>query len=296
MLKISGLSKKINTSSVLNDIFLTVKEGEIFGLLGPNGSGKTTLIKCIVGLIRPDSGSIQLNGLHISTSFEKAISSIGAIVENPEFYEYMTGRDHLKMAAAFYPAADSDRMKEVIELVNLGKAIDDRVSTYSLGMKQRLGIAGAVLHKPKLLILDEPQNGLDPAGMIELRTYIKLLQKNEGTTIICTSHLLNEMEDLCDRVAILKSGSVIHIHQLKQEGSSRIFIKAEPFNKARKLLSTHFSTIQKENGLYIAANAERIPEITRLLVANSLEVYSIYPVKKSLEEAFLEVTEGRVGE
>lgn len=204
ILHIEGLDKKIGSKQILKQISMDVRQGEIIGLLGPNGSGKTTLIRIIVGLLKQNSGSVAINGFKHDTEFEQAMEAVGAIVENPEFYPYLSGWENLKHFANMHKKITDERLDEVVERVGLTSAIDDKVKTYSLGMRQRLGIAQAILHRPKLLILDEPTNGLDPAGMKDFRDHIKELAEEEGTAVLFATHLLREVEDLCDRVIIIQ--------------------------------------------------------------------------------------------
>ncbi len=184
ILHIEGLDKTIGKKHILKNISMDVRQGEIIGLLGPNGSGKTTLIRIIVGLLKKNSGTITINGFQHDADFEKALESVGAIVENPEFYPYLTGWENLKHFANMHKNIKEDRFQEVIERVGLTNAVHDKVKTYSLGMRQRLGIAQAILHRPNLLILDEPTNGLDPGGMKDFRDHLKELAELEGTSIL----------------------------------------------------------------------------------------------------------------
>lgn len=208
ILHIEGLDKTIGKKHILKNISMDVRQGEIIGLLGPNGSGKTTLIRIIVGLLKKNSGTITINGFQHDADFEKALESVGAIVENPEFYPYLTGWENLKHFANMHKNIKEDRLQEVIERVGLTNAVHDKVKTYSLGMRQRLGIAQAILHRPNLLILDEPTNGLDPGGMKDFRDHLKELAELEGTSILFATHLLREVEDLCDRVIIIQKGEI----------------------------------------------------------------------------------------
>lgn len=208
VLKIQNLSKKIKGSFIVNDINFDLKDGDIFGFLGPNGAGKSTTIKMILGLVKPSSGNVWINGFSILEDKEKALMNIGAMVESPSFYGYMSGYDNLKLYANLYKLSNS-RIDEVLELVNLNNDKNKKVRHYSLGMKQRLGIARAFLNDPKLVILDEPTNGLDPVGIIEIRNLIKKLAKDNNVTFLICSHILSEMQSICNKVAIINKGSVL---------------------------------------------------------------------------------------
>lgn len=218
VVKLENVHKKIGGNEIIRGLSFEVKEGEVYGFLGPNGSGKTTTIRMMTGLIAMTEGDITVCGYSIRTNREKALEQIGAIVENPELYEYMTGMQNLKHFAnmAVKPIS-KERIAEIVKLVDLEKAIDKKVKTYSLGMKQRLGIAQALLHNPKILILDEPTNGLDPAGIRQIRDYLRRLAKEEGIAVIVSSHLLSEIELMCDRVVIIKDGQFVQAYNLHEK-------------------------------------------------------------------------------
>lgn len=235
ILSVKNLTKSIGRKHLLHQISLDVYEGEIFGILGPNGSGKTTLIRSVLGLVHIDSGEVIINQLSMNRQFEKAISNIGAIVENPEFYPFMSGYQNLTHYANMHDGVTDERIDEVIDLVNLKEAIYDKVETYSLGMRQRLGIAQAVLHKPKLLILDEPTNGLDPAGIRELRTYLKDLCEKEKVSVMIASHLLKEVEDLCSRAAIIRDGRILAVNEIRKQNEEMIEVRFEVTESERAL-------------------------------------------------------------
>lgn len=199
ILEIKNVSKKIGKKQILKDITLEVKQGEIFGFVGPNGAGKTTLIKTMLGLYKQDSGSITINGFNIKTEFEKAMENIGAIIENPEMYDYLSGKDNLKIYKMIGNVSD-EALEEIIKTVKLENRINNKVKTYSLGMRQRLGLAQALISNPKLLILDEPTNGLDPIGIKELRELLKKISKEKNISVFVSSHILSEIELMCDRI------------------------------------------------------------------------------------------------
>ena len=220
VLKVENLNKHFSRRQILHDISFETYAGEVFGFLGPNGAGKTTTIKIAVGLLSLDEGDIKINGISIKKDFEGAIAQVGGIVENPELYKYMSGMQNLKQYARMRTGIDQKRIDEVIELVGLKNRINDRVGKYSLGMRQRLGVAQALLHRPKLLVLDEPTNGLDPAGIKGLRDILKDLAHKEQISVLVSSHLMSEMELMCDRVGIIMNGKLVDVKSVKELISS----------------------------------------------------------------------------
>lgn len=218
----TNLSKKIKNKILVENVSLNVSEGEILGLLGPNGAGKSTTIKMILGLVKPNTGDVSINGFDIKKNRVEGIQMVGAMVEHPSFYEYMSGYKNLKLYANIYGLSD-DRVVELLKMMDLFEDKDKKVKEYSLGMKQRLGIARAFLNNPKIVILDEPTNGLDPVGVIEIRNLIKKLAKEENITFLISSHILGEMENLCNSVAIINKGKIIvkgSLSQLLEESES----------------------------------------------------------------------------
>lgn len=209
VLKVRGLSKYFGRKKIVDGIDLDVYAGEVLGFLGPNGAGKTTAIKTVLGFLAADGGSIIIDGCDVKKNYERAMACVGGIVENPDMYKQFSGMMNLKMYARTHDNIDSARIHEVVRLVGLENRINDKVKKYSLGMKQRLGLAQAILHRPKLLILDEPTNGLDPAGIRELRDILKRLAHEEGAAVLVSSHQLAEMQLMCDRVAIISKGRIL---------------------------------------------------------------------------------------
>lgn len=200
VLEVKGLKKRLGKREIIKGINFSVKDGEIFGFLGPNGAGKTTTIRMLVGLIAPNEGEIKICGKDVQKEKEEALKNVGAVVENPELYKYLSGRENL-MQIARIRKVSKEEVEELIELVGLKDRIDDKVKKYSLGMKQRLGLAAALIGEPKLLILDEPTNGLDPSGIIDFREVVKKAAKEKGMAVFISSHILSEVQNLCDRVA-----------------------------------------------------------------------------------------------
>ena len=208
ILKCENLKKIIKNKTLVENISFSANKGDIIGLVGPNGAGKTTIIKLILGLIKLTEGKVLINGYDIQNDFVNAINKVGAIVENPDLYMYLSGYDNLKLTANNYRNITKERINEVIKIVGLEQRIKDKVSTYSLGMRQRLGIAQAIINKPELLILDEPTNGLDVEGIIEIRELIKELS-SKGIAILISSHNLTEIDNLCNRIIAIKNGKII---------------------------------------------------------------------------------------
>jgi len=209
ILDVKGLTKKFKNKEALNNITMNIEEGEIIGLIGPNGAGKTTFIKCITGLYKKNTGVVNICEIDIDKDFENAIKNIGVIVESPIMYEHLSGKKNLEVFSLMNDVKDKEYIKELINLVKLENRLKDKVKTYSLGMKQRLGIVESLLSKPKLLILDEPTNGLDPNGMIELRSLIKEINEKYKTTVLISSHNLPEVEHICTRVVMINNGEMV---------------------------------------------------------------------------------------
>lgn len=292
--RLQGITKKIGSKTLVSDLTLDIPPGQIFGFLGPNGAGKTTTIRMMVGLISISRGDILICGHSIKDHYEEAIANVGAIVENPEMYKFLTGYQNLRQYARMVPGVTKQRIDEVVELVGLGQRIDDKVKNYSLGMRQRLGVAQALLHRPKLLILDEPTNGLDPQGIRELRDYLRRLCQEEGTTVFVSSHLLSEMELMCDSVAIIQNGKLVDVKQLKRVGNATLPLGETLFevDDAEAALALIGRGVFKSGGLVLEAEREEIAELNAKLVANGIKVYGIKALARTLEDQFLEVTGG----
>ncbi|EDN8612148.1 ATP-binding cassette domain-containing protein [Listeria monocytogenes] len=293
-LQVTNLHKKIRKREIIKGISFEVMPGEVFGFLGPNGAGKTTTIRMIVGLIKPTSGTILIGGKDIRKNFTEAMRGLGSIVENPEFYTFLTGQENLAYFARMDSSIKKERIQEVTELVGLEKRINDRVSTYSLGMRQRLGIAQALLSNPKLLILDEPTNGLDPSGIHEMRDFIRALARNEGISVLVSSHLLSEIELLCDRVAIMTDGTIIKTDQVAHLLSSRAQLRwrVTPIEQAKAFLES-VTEVEVDGEYLMTAMNEESAEWNEQLVAKGIKVHEIDKRKPSLEDLFLELTGGQ---
>ena len=214
IVQLKDVTKKIGGKTLIDKVSFDVYGGEVFGFLGPNGAGKTTTIRMMVGLTKITDGDVIIEGKSIQKDFEDAVQHVGAIVENPEMYKFLSGYKNLVHFARMYKGISKEKIDEVVKLVGLEKRIHEKVKTYSLGMRQRLGIAQSLLHDPKVLILDEPTNGLDPAGIREIRAYIRRLAKERGMAVIVSSHLLSEMELMCDRVGIIQNGKLLDVQKM----------------------------------------------------------------------------------
>ena len=295
-------TKRIGSKNIVDDLSFDIPAGEVFGFLGPNGAGKTTTIRMMVGLIKISQGDILIKGQSITKDFNKAIRNVGAIVENPDLYKYLTGYRNLKHYARMVSGVTKARINEIVEIVGLKDRLHDKVKTYSLGMRQRLGIAQALLHSPSLLILDEPTNGLDPAGIHELRKYLKKLAHEEGVAVFVSSHLLSEMELMCDRVGVLQNGKLVSIQSIRdfihESGASRVCITVEPAQteQAKRLMAALNKTAlpgERPGQLLIQMNKDEIPTVNKHLMDAGIRVYSIQVQEQTLEDKFLEITEDK---
>ncbi|GAA0421074.1 MAG: ABC transporter ATP-binding protein [Bacillota bacterium] len=294
-MELIDVKRSIGNKEIIKGLSFSIYKGEVFGFIGPNGAGKTTTIRMMVGLMKLTDGDIHILGNSIKTNYKKAVREVGAIVENPEMYPFMSGWQNLMHYARMIPGVTKDRINEVINLVGLEKPIHDKVGKYSLGMRQRLGIAQALLHKPSVLILDEPTNGLDPAGIREIRQYIRKLAKEEDVAIIISSHLLSEIEQMCDRIGVIKNGELISIQDVGEQASvdnlTKIQVEVTPLEKAKNLLKEHYDieTIVMDNGLSFQGEKEKIPAIIKTFVENDCSIYQVSVTKGTLEDQFFEL-------
>lgn len=300
VLKLEGVTKSIKGKVLVDKISFEVYEGEVFGFLGPNGAGKTTTIRMLVGLIKPTKGTIEIAGYPVKTHFKEAMRQIGCIVENPELYGYLTGWENLNQFARMLGIKDDKKISEVVNLVKLTERIHEKVKTYSLGMKQRLGIAQALLGGPKLLILDEPTNGLDPAGIRELREFIHMLVKEQNISVFISSHLLSEIEMICDRVGIINKGKMVRVSTVKElvkEAAERVEWRVSPLQKALDLLkkdSTIQDIIVKDELILCRMSPLKINEVIQQFVAENVQVNGVKTMSETLEDLFMEMTGGEV--
>ena len=294
-MSVKQLRKVIGKKEIIKGIDFELKKGEVFGFLGPNGAGKTTTIRMLVGLIKPTSGTIQICGYNVATDFTNAMQHMGCIVENPELYPYLSGWENLKHFARMLKNTDDNRIQEVTQLVGLQERIHDRVKTYSLGMRQRLGIAQALLGRPKVLILDEPTNGLDPSGIRDMRQFIRFLAEEEGLSVLVSSHLLSEIQLMCDRVAIVSKGQIIHMETVENllTQKERLIWRVNPYKKGLEMLS-EMTDFVKEEGDTIITNyfEDQVGEWNRKLVTSGVTVLEMNRKLPTLEDLFLEMTGG----
>ena len=296
ILECKNLCKTFGKKQILHNVSFEIKKGDILGFIGPNGAGKTTTIKLILGLQSITSGKVLINGYDVEKEFTKAIEKVGAIVENPDMYMYMSGYDNLKLVANMYKGITTKRIDEVVKLVKLENRINDKVSKYSLGMRQRLGIAQAILHNPNLLILDEPTNGLDPEGIKEMRELLVELAKKEEMAILISSHNLAELDNFCNKICIIKNGEIIETNEItaiKKDIEHQQFIVEIDNTKDIKNLYSE-ATIINDKIFKISMKKENIPNLVVNLVNNNIKIYEIKEDEKSLEDAFFERTGGNV--
>ena len=294
VLEVKNLNKYFGKKRVLKNVSFSVDEGEILGFIGPNGAGKTTTIKLIVGLQTISDGQIFINGYDICEDFNKALERVGAIVESPDMYMYLSGKKNLEMAARMYKGISKDRINEVIKLVGLEARIKDKVSTYSLGMRQRLGIAASLLNKPNLLVLDEPTNGLDPEGIKELRGLLVDLAKKEKVAILISSHNLSELENFCTDVCIIKSGEIIEstsVKDVKKTEKTSYLVTLDNTEDVHKLLGEEDEVIDQQH-IRVYIDKKDVTEFIKKLIDNKYEIYEFKLETITLEDAFLKKAGG----
>jgi ABC-2 type transport system ATP-binding protein len=290
-----GLTKRYATGVLaVNNLDLQVRTGEVYGFLGPNGAGKTTTLRMLSGLLRPTSGTAIVAGAAPGST--ASLTQLGAMVETPAFYPYLSGRDNLRVMAR-YASVPKSRIEPVLEQVDMTDRARHKFKTYSTGMKQRLGVAAALLKEPQLLILDEPTSGLDPQGTVEMRELIKALRTG-GRTVLLSSHLLNEVELTCDRVGVIAKGSLVAegtVDELRaRSGGRALLVRATPADQARRLLESLLKPdqVQLRDGLFtLTVDPSQAAAINRRLVADGLDVSELRVAEQSLEEVFLQLTE-----
>lgn len=293
VVELKNLSKTIGKKKIIDDLNLSLYPGQITGFLGPNGAGKTTTIRMMVGLMKQSGGDVIIDGVSLRDNFEEGLSKVGVIVENPEMYKFMSGYKNLLHFSRMHKGITKERIDDVVRQVGLQNRIHEKVGTYSLGMRQRLGLAQALLHRPKFLILDEPTNGLDPAGIREFRNYLRRIAEKEGVSVFVSSHMLSEIELMCDRIAVIQNGKLIGIREMSDAEQSFYYIEATPKEQVQQLLVNEgFAITPLKEGHLVQAQQQQIPSIVQSLIAEGLQVYAVQPQRKTLEDEFLEMTGG----
>ncbi len=297
-MELVNVKKTIGKKEIIKGLSFTIHRGEIFGFIGPNGAGKTTTIRMMVGLMQLSEGDVRILGKSITTDYKAAVREVGAIVENPEMYPFMTGWQNLMHYARMIPGITKERIREVVALVGLEKPIHEKAGKYSLGMRQRLGIAQALLHRPAILILDEPTNGLDPAGIREIRKYMRKLAEEENVAVIISSHILSEIELICDRIGIIKNGELVAIQGVHDKDHAdesavqRIVMEVKPVDAATQLLKEQFqvtATAIDGSSLSFEENKENIPAIVKALTKQDISIYQIGASNGTLEDKFFDL-------
>ncbi|MEK3856180.1 ABC transporter ATP-binding protein [Cytobacillus sp. FSL H8-0458] len=297
--QLENVTKIIGKKTIINNISFDIYPGEVFGFLGPNGAGKTTTIRMLVGLIKPTSGKIHVCGFDVRKQFVQAMQHLGSIVENPELYKYLSGRENLQMFARMLLDVDEGRIQEVIDLVDLTARIDDQVRTYSLGMRQRLGIAQALLGRPDVLILDEPTNGLDPMGIKDLRLFIRKLVDETGLSVLVSSHILSEIELLADRVAIMSHGKIVKVGSVSDlvgALSAGVDWRVSDSFRALAILqeSPHVQAAElyDDHTIHTLMDESKTSILNEALMKDGIEVWTIERKVQTLEDLFISLTGG----
>ncbi|WP_088071901.1 ABC transporter ATP-binding protein [Gottfriedia luciferensis] len=300
VLELNNINKTIKDQQIIKDISFELYKGEVLGLLGPNGSGKTTTMRMIVGLMGITSGEIYIKGHSIKNNFKESIKHIGAMIETPAFYPFYSGYKNLMYFSRMLEGVSKERVLEVIDLLGLSNAIHKKFSTYSLGMKQRLGIAQALLHNPSILILDEPTNGLDPAGVREIRDYLKRIAEVEQTAILLSSHLLSEIELICDRAIIIQNGQFVEAIEMSDKIGEKLFIEVvvkniQDFESSFSESKMNYTFEMIDNRTIVfEIDEEDIPLLMKDLIMAGIEVYYVTRKKERLEDLFIQLTGGNV--
>ena len=300
VLQTEELTKRYGRRVVLNRLSLSVERGDIFGFLGQNGAGKSTTIRIVLGLVRPTSGRVTVLGHDISRQPWRALKRVGAIIEGPAFYDNFSGRENLQMLSALSGGTKREEIEKVLEIVGLRERARDPVRVYSHGMRQRLGIAQALLPNPEFIILDEPTDGLDPQGLCETRALILRLRDELDLTVMLSSHLLHEVEQICNRVAIIDEGRLLYQGSVDDliAKESWIKVRVDRLVEARELLSRNPNLTLTDNGdqsLYVKMTDEQIPLVNSVLVENGFQVMELSPQRESLEQVFMRLIQDTQG-
>lgn len=294
IVKTTGLTRRYGKTTVVDQVNMHIQRGEIYGFLGPNGAGKTTTIRMLLGLIHPTSGHVEMFGDSLKQKRISILKKVGSLVESPSYYGHLSGRDNLEVSRRLL-GVSRQRIDQVLEMVRLTHAADKKVKQYSLGMKQRLGIAAALLADPELLILDEPTNGLDPAGIHEIREFIVEMPKAYGVTVLVSSHLLSEIDQMATQVGIIDKGKMIFqgdIQTLRQQSRPQIRLGVgDPRDACRLLTEQGWEVSLDKDGLYLPElNQQETAHVVETLVMKRFSVYRVEEIKQSLEDIFLGLT------
>ena len=296
VLSVTNLTKEYGNKKVVNNVTFSVFSGQIFGFVGPNGAGKSTTIRMITGLTPITHGDVRICGYSIQYAYQKAISNVGGIIEMPQLYPYLSGMKNLKLFASFYGKTAIKRIPNIVKLVGMENRIHDKVSTYSLGMKQRLGIAQALLGKPKLLILDEPTNGLDPNGIVEMRHILRTLAEKENMAIIISSHNLAELEQMCDVIGLINNGKLIEYKTIQEidtllQSKQKVQFLCNYPNYTALLLKEKYSLKSQVvgNSVILSLKESSIAPVISYLLHKKIKIYGIKKIHKSLEELYFEL-------
>ena len=282
VIKVRNVSKTIGRKKVLQNINFDVYEGEIVGLVGKNGAGKSTLLKIMTGLYKMDEGEIYYYDINLKTDFEKAMSIVGTLIESPDLYKSLSGRKNLELFKTMFKGIDENTIEEIVKIVEMEKYLGRKFKTYSLGMKERLAIASSLLNKPKILILDEPTNGLDPVG---IKNILRTLKELKDTTIIISSHMLSEIEWLCTKVIFIDDGKIQNIKVKENNDKKNITFEVDDFSKAKLLMSNYCIN---EN-LEVYENDETISNLNKELILNNIKVYRIHESENTIEKEFFSI-------
>jgi ABC-2 type transport system ATP-binding protein len=296
---VANVHKSFGSKKVLNEVNIAISPGEVFGFLGPNGAGKTTTVRVILSLVRPDQGTIMINGYNIKERFKQAIACVGAVVETPKFYLCLSGYQNILLMANLHRNIPRSRIEQVLKIAGLTERAQDPVGTYSLGMKQRLGIARALINDPKLIFLDEPMNGLDPQGIFEVRELIRRLANEQGTTFFLTSHLLHEVEQVCNRIAILNKGQILiqgSVDDLLANDSETVEIHTKETSRTQQALQEvayirRFTRLD-EHRVIVEIDKGLSGRLNRHLINLGIEVEYLVPNNQSLENLYMELIQG----
>ncbi len=298
VIKVEHLAKSFGSFQAVKDVSFTVSRGDVFGFLGPNGAGKSTTIRCLLSLIKPNAGNIELFGKSYTNSRSEILSKIGSIIEKPDFYKYLSAQKNLEIFARISGASVSkSQIGEMLEFVGLAGRGGDKIGGFSHGMKQRLGIAQTLLHQPDLIILDEPTTGLDPQGIVEIRNLILRLKNEQNKTILLSSHQLSEIELIANRMVIINKGKSIvegEVQDLLNAQELVVHLEVDVVEKAKQVISTHFSNAQfvgeTATELEVAIEKSQVPNLNKALIENGVQVFTLEP-KRKLEDFFMKIVQ-----